>query len=781
MIREKEMAVINVLSRETIDKIAAGEVVERPSSVVKELLENAIDAGAGAITVEVKDGGISLIRVTDNGSGIEKTEIAKAFLRHATSKILSADDLNGVESLGFRGEALSSIAAVSRMELISKTREELTGIRYRIEGGEEKELEEIGAPDGTTVLVRNLFYNVPVRKKFLKQPQTEGGYISDLLEHMALSHPEISFTYINQGQTRFHTSGNRDLKEIIYRIYGRDIAGALLPVDVEEQGIRMYGFLGKPEINRANRNYEIYFVNGRFIKSGVIGKAIDEGYRSYVMQHKFPFVVLHFEIDGKEMDVNVHPTKMEVRFTHQKKLYDFIAGHITAVLKSTELIPQIRLDEKGAQKQRSEAAQTAVVPEPFEVHRRGQEAGGRTAAGSERGADPAILSESKTVQHHGMISEDKAVPDPGIVCSDNTVSDPAKIAECKRMEDHKNKSEDRAAADPKMVSDEAATLDHPGLSEDTAGQELFFEDLRFPVPPVVQEEAGFSKTPKAAKVIGLETPAGSEEDGRHAVLRKDAEGQSTAVSGNPISAGACSGREDSVPAADMVPPKPSESEETEAHRQWEPDGIPQQLNLFEEKLLSEENRQQYQILGQIFGTYWLLTFQNKLFIMDQHAAHEKVKYETLLKRMRTRRVEVQMLHPPVILTLSSREEHTLQEHWRIFEELGFEIEDFGGREYALRGVPVDLYGTSSKTMFLEILDEMSAGTLRGAPELIRQKAASMACKAAVKGNMQFDQAGISALFDQLLELEDPYHCPHGRPTIISMSRYEIERKFKRIV
>lgn len=361
------MAQINVLSKDTIDKIAAGEVVERPASVVKELLENAIDAGATVITVEIKEGGISLIRVTDNGSGIDKSEVPKAFLRHATSKINTVEDLLHIVSLGFRGEALSSIAAVSKLELITKTKNELTGIRYSIEGGLEKEAEEVGAPDGTTILVRNLFFNTPVRKKFLKQPQTEGGYVSDLMEHMAMSNPGVSFKYINNGQTRFYTSGNGNLQEIIYRIYGKDISSSLIPVDISESGIHMSGFIGKPEINRANRSFEIYFVNGRFIKSGIIGKAIEEGYKKYVMQHKFPFVVLHLQIDSQEMDVNVHPTKMEVRFTNQMKLYDFISEHITKSLHETELIPAVILEER--KKEAPEIIPAGAIPEPFEAKR----------------------------------------------------------------------------------------------------------------------------------------------------------------------------------------------------------------------------------------------------------------------------------------------------------------------------------------------------------------------------------------------------------------------------
>lgn len=634
---------IQVLSKETIDKIAAGEVVERPSSVVKELLENAVDAGASAITVEIKEGGISFIRVTDNGSGIQKEDVAKAFLRHATSKIHSAEDLERIVSLGFRGEALSSIAAVARLELITKTREELTGIRYLIEGGEEKETEEIGAPDGTTILVRNLFFNTPARKKFLKQPQTEGGYISDLMEHMSMSHPHISFKYINNGQTRFHTSGNGDLKEIIYRIYGRDIANSLLPIDAEENGIHMSGYLGKPEINRANRNFEIYFVNGRFIKSGIIGKAIEEGYKKYVMQHKFPFAVLHFTIASDEMDVNVHPTKMEVRFTNQQKLYDFTARHITDALHQTELIPQVVLvqEEEPVKK-------AAAIPEPFEVNRVKKEM-------------PAADSFSK------------------MTVSGNTDN---------------------------------------------------FEKIVAEAPAYTTRIFGNSVTNADAAAVNNVTP------------------QNTGV----IKA----------------------SEHILVER-------PMQMDLFEEKMLSPEARKEYQILGQIFDTYWLVAFRDHLLIIDQHAAHEKVKYENYMKHLEESTIHSQMLNPPVIVTLSGKEESVLKAYQRDFEAMGFEIEIFGGNEYAIRSVPADLYGCSEKELFKEVLDELTEGPVKGAPSVIRQRIATMACKAAVKGNMHFDRAGIEALLDQLLTLEDPYHCPHGRPTIISMSKYEIEKKFKRIV
>lgn len=658
------MARINLLSKETIDKIAAGEVVERPSSVVKELLENAIDAGASAVTVEIKEGGISFIRVTDNGCGIDKSEVPKAFLRHATSKINCAEDLSHIASLGFRGEALSSIAAVSKLELITKTAQELTGLRYVVEGGAEKEEEEIGAPKGTTIIVRNLFFNTPVRKKFLKQPQTEGSYVSDLMEHMALSNPGVSFKYVNHGQTRFHTSGNRNLQEIIYRIYGRDIASALLPVDVSENGIHMYGFLGKPEINRANRNFEIYFVNGRFIKSGIISKAIEEGYRKYVMQHKFPFAVLHFQIDSQEIDVNVHPTKMEVRFTDQAALYDFVSAHISEALHRKELIPEVLLESR--KEKTKETAPAASVPEPFEARRLNR------VENVVREEIPYTASKDKK---SNFFVDNRILPE-------------------------KEKKEEK-------------------------------ENTFLQMQDILQKHPN-------GKVIGTENRTEKVENAKnHANIIKAKE--------------------------HIFVEKPT------------------QMNIFEEKMLTKEARLEYRIMGQIFDTYWLVAFHDKLFIIDQHAAHEKVKYERLMKEYRNRQVQSQLIHPPMVVTLTGKEEQVIKDYKDIFSAMGFEIESFGGNEYTIRSVPTDLYGLSESGLFTGMLDELADGAIKGTPEAISGRLATMACKAAVKGNMSMGTAEAEALIDELLLLEDPYHCPHGRPTIISMSKYEMEKKFKRII
>ncbi len=651
------MPVIKLLSQSTIDKIAAGEVVERPLSVVKELTENAIDAKANAITVEIKEGGISLIRVTDNGCGIPKNQVKKAFLRHATSKITSIEDLNYVESLGFRGEALSSIAAVAQVEVLTKTADDLTGVRYRIAGGREEEPEEIGVPAGTTFLVRNLFFNTPVRKKFLKQPQTEGGYVADMMEHLALSHPDISIKFIQNGQVKFHTSGNGNLKEVIYRIYGKDITDALIPFEKSEDGFCVSGFLGKPEINRSNRNFEVYFVNGRYVKNDVITKAVEEGYRAYVMQHKFPFLVLHFTMAPETIDVNVHPAKMEIRFNQGNEFYEKISRWIGEGLHAVELIPDVRLMEEERK-----PSPVLKTPEPFEVRR------------------TAMLMEDP-LEYKTVASDNKTIP----------------------------------------VSKTAA------------------ENSGFPKEPKVQD---FLHKIVQNKIIGNENagkfsgPGIEKEDLRANVIKADKH---------------------------ILVEKPT------------------QMGLFEENFLTKDAREEHQILGQIFGTYWLVAFQDKLFIIDQHAAHEKVKYERLVQELEKKELSSQMLNPPVIVNLTGKEEALLKEYLPYFIEMGFELEEFGGEAWAIRSMPVDLYGNSEKELFMDILDELAEKEVAGTPEIILQKLASMACKAAVKGNHQMSLREMEALIEELLTLENPYHCPHGRPTIIAMSKYEIEKKFKRIV
>lgn len=688
---------IHVLDSRTIDRIAAGEVVERPASVVKELVENAIDAGSTAITVEAKEGGIEFIRVTDNGCGIEREQLPTAFLRHATSKIEDADDLNHIASLGFRGEALSSIAAVSRVEIITKRKENLTGTRMVLEGAKEQSIDEIGAPDGTTFLMRNLFFNTPVRRKFLKQPATEGSYITDLMEHLALSRPDISFKFVLGNQTRFHTSGNGDLREVIYRIYGREIAAQLVPIQMEENGIKVEGYLGKPVLVRSNRNFEIYFINGRFIRSGVIAKAIEEGYKQYLMQHKFPLCVLHITMDTETVDVNVHPSKMDVRFSDGMAFARMLSENIAITLRNREMIPDASLeDEKSIQKKEQEDRKASWKEHTPEVFEKKREESYRVMEAAKYEAVPKDRREfiQKPIWQEAHAGIQTSIRKPESISARTEEPNPV------------------TAATPETKEDD------------------FFVEAAPPKP-----RAETSSEP----VICPET-------------------------------------------AEVIEPKEDSPAQTQPEDKEPEVKAVQQMNLFEEKLLSVQNRSRYRIIGQVFDTYWLIQFEDKLFIIDQHAAHEKVKYERLMKQFHEKSVISQRLMPPIIVSLTGQEESILHTYEDAFSQLGFEIEAFGGNEYALRSVPVDLYGCSERELFLAVLDELSQETgNRGSFQVIEEKIASMSCKAAVKGNNRLSLQEAEHLIDELLTLDNPYNCPHGRPTIITMTETDLEKKFKRIV
>lgn len=665
------MANIQVLDQKTIDQIAAGEVIERPSSVVKELVENSIDAGATAVTVEIRDGGTSFIRVTDNGSGIDRDQVAVAFLRHSTSKIRVVEDLFHVASLGFRGEALSSIASIAMVELITKTRDADAGVRYVIEGGAEKKLEDMAAPDGTTFLVRSLFYNTPARRKFLKSPMTEAGYISDLMERLALSRPDISFQFINNGQTKLHTSGNHNLKDVIYHIYGREIAANLAEIDAEQGPVRITGFIGKPAVSRGNRGFENYFINGRYIKSNVIARGIEEGYRTFMMQHKYPFTALHFTIDGGLLDVNVHPTKMELRFSNQEQLYRFVRETVHQGLMGRELIPEVKLNEdEPVKKAEDKPQQPQAAPTP-----------------QERNLEYFMEQMRKRV--NAEFEEKKA----------------AKQVEARPV-----------LKDDSIFSNEELAMLEPKIEKRQQEQ------------PVVQAE---EKTPVPECAV---EPGILREDGVYRVTRIEKA----------------------------------------------PDTAYEQQDLFDHRLLNPKTKSDIIIIGQLFETYWLVQFEDKFYMIDQHAAHEKVLYERTVKTLANKEITSQMVSPPLILTLNMQEAAKLAEYQDYFQELGFEIEPFGGKEYAVSAVPANLYGLAEKDLFMELLDDLEYVSGKNT-EMILNKIASMSCKAAVKGNQRLSTAEAKELIEELLTLDNPYNCPHGRPTIISMSKQEIEKKFKRIV
>jgi DNA mismatch repair protein MutL len=687
---------IRVLNKETIDRISAGEVVERPVNVVKELVENAIDSGAAAITVEIKGGGIDLIRVTDNGCGISSDEMRTAFLRHATSKIAKADDLDSIITLGFRGEALASICAVTETEMISCTEGMLTGNRLLIRGGEEISFEEIGAPTGTTVIVRNLFYNTPARKKFLKTPATEGSYIAEMMEKIALSHPDIAFQFSMDGRSRFHTSGSGELLEVIYRVYGRETADALVPITAENDMFRIEGFLGKPEMVRSNRNMEIYFINGRYVRNTFMSSAIEEGYREYLMLHKFPVVFINFFADPFCVDVNVHPAKLDVRLSDQNTFFSFVSSSIHDVLKSAEMIPENVLVTEAEKRENAKAAVQEVRsgknPEPFEF---------------KRSVSESIQSTLRAYSEASGLPTASAGTSRDISDGNNA---PADNAVTKRSEDY-------------FFEDASVS----NVAEDD-----FFEDTR--------------------KEVATEVTFKTDNNGNaeSTILTAEKNSSESAVSSD---------------GADSFLEK----------------AVYKQNNLFSDHLLDQDKRAAYRIIGQVFDTYWIVQYQDKMFIIDQHAAHEKVNYERMVKRMYEGEHPSQMLMPPVIVSLTSSEEQVLLENKASFEKIGFEIEPFGGNEYALRGVPVDLFGHSEKELFLAILDEISENPGIGPFRSIDEKIAGMACKASVKGGDRIGYEQAEKLIDELLTLDNPYNCPHGRPTIISMSKTDMEKKFKRIV
>ena len=655
------MANIQVLDQNTINQIAAGEVIERPSSVVKELMENAIDAKATAVTVEIRDGGLSMIRVTDNGCGIPMEEIPVAFLRHATSKIRTVEDLMTVASLGFRGEALSSIASVAKVELITKTTGSLSGARYQIAGGEELGMEEVGAPEGTTFIVRDLFYNTPARRKFLKTPMSEGAHIADLVEKIALSHPEISIRLIQNNQSKLHTSGNHNLKDIVYTVFGREIAANLLSVESGSEPVRVEGFIGKPLIARGNRNFENYFINGRYIKSNLINKAIEDAYKPYMMQHKYPFTMLQFTIDPTFLDVNVHPAKMELRFRDGEMIYKMVYHTISMALSKRELIPDVELPE----------APRFAAPE-----------GDRRETAALKPVRPKIEAEKQPEQRPEQRSV-RERPEP---------------FERRRME----------------AMREAVSLPPE-------------KSMNQPEAPA-QSQADMVRQPEVSYHVPQQPASATKESG-------------TAV------------REEK----------------------------PRQMNLFEDKLLTKPARSEHVLIGQLFDTYWLVQYHENLYIIDQHAAHEKVLYEKTMRSLKNREYTSQMIDPPIILTLNGNEQLLLEKYRAHFTSIGFEIEPFGGKEYAVRAVPANLFSIAKKELLMEMLDGLSEGMDGGTPDIINEKIASMSWKAAVKANHAMSAAEANRLIDELLELENPYACPHGRPTIITMSKYELEKKFKRIV
>lgn len=689
---------IKVLDQATINKIAAGEVVERPSSVVKELVENAIDAGATAVTVEIKDGGLSFIRITDNGAGIEKSEVPTAFVRHATSKIMTIEDLLSVSSLGFRGEALASIAAVAQVELITKTAHDLTGIRYEIHGSREIASEEIGAPTGTTIIVRNLFYNVPARKKFLKTPMTEGGYITDLITRLALSRPDISFKYIMNGNNKITTSGNGKLQDVIYHIYGKDVSSNLLPIKRQGDEFKVEGYIGKSFVSKGNRSFEHYFINERSIRNVVVTKAIEEAYKSFVMIHKFPFTALHFTLDCTKLDVNVHPAKMESKYADGERLFQFVKDSVRQALLQEEMIPDVSLRTAKEEKAIVIEQQRKLnehVPEPFEKEARAvrYQKEFATAAASRPAGNPSKELHTTPVDER---------------CTKNVTE----------QQTTSSKKEYRLEEEKKTIDQAAITVE----SQETVRPQ-----------DNISEKATSQETNVSDAVTRLEKPAVQEEVAR---LEDDAAPEITTK--------------------------------------------PEQLSIPVEQFISKEARKSHRVIGQVFKTYWIIEYDNKMYIMDQHAAHEKVMFERLMKQMSEKNVLSQQLLPPKVVHLDGAEHALVISHIDLFEQTGFDLEDFGDDSIVIRAMPDDIMGVDPQILFDALLNALSvdAGSIN--IDFFVEKLSGMACKAAIKGNTEISLQEADALIDELLTLKNPYNCPHGRPTMISLTKTELERKFKRI-
>lgn len=745
---------INILSDETINQIAAGEVIERPLSVAKELLENAIDAGSTAVSVEIRDGGISMIRVTDNGGGIAEEDVRNAFVRHATSKIRDARDLLSIQTLGFRGEALASIASVARVELITKTPGALMAVHYQIEGGVEKDFAQIGAPDGTTFIVRDLFKNVPARRKFLKSPQAEAARIQDILEKEALAHPAVAFRYLQDGRQLLATLGNGSLLDVIYSIYGRDVTNQLITVNRAYQrstltglpAVTVRGFIGKPVITRANRNFELYFVNERFVKNPMIMKAIEDGYRAFLMQHKFPFVVLMIDVNPEIVDVNVHPQKLEVRFSDGMLIYNSVLDAVQNALRQTELIVNTDLDNADGGRGAHAAASTgsgSTVPktpamphvEPFEKKRVEETREAYTEALRPQLNPEAAPKEDIYLQ--GQPRMESGGSYDGL---------------------HERRSEHSSGFTMKDFdrSMEEVRRDNSAYMQST-GSEVSSNTVN------TSEE----QTASIGSQISTDVISAAVESSDTSVAHDVKETNSTSEISTPL--------EEKRSFVDVAPSTSSETAAAPAPQK------PEQETLFSERFLSEQARTAHRIIGQVFETYWLVEYGDKLYIIDQHAAHEKVNFERMMKRLREKKPASQYLNPPILLTLTADEARVLEEHMSYFEQLGYVISSLGDRDYSISAIPTDLPELGKKELLLEILDELTDEAGMTTPDTIYDKIASMSCKAAVKGNNRLSLMEADALIGELLTLENPYACPHGRPTIISMSKTELEKKFKRIV
>lgn len=652
------MTAIRILDTHTINKIAAGEVVERPCSVVKELVENSVDAQASSITVEIKNGGIDLIRVTDNGIGIPKDQVEVAFLRHATSKIIQAEDLYEVKSLGFRGEALASIAAVSHVELLTKVKADTTGKRVEVSGGKIKESGEVACPEGTTFIMRHLFYNVPARKAFLMSSGTEAAKIADYMYKLALAHPEIAFNYIQNGKTIFTTSGDHELKHCVLNIYGREYARHTFQCYYKANHIECVGLLGAPSLSRSNRNYEHFFINGRYIKSQILQNAVEDAYKTLVMTGKFPFVVLHLNMDPSLVDVNVHPTKLQVRFKQMEEVRRIVYEAVMETLRKQHLVPEVTLDKPREETKVTHVMEQVNVDTFFTPRKEENKATAETMLGVE----PTLM---------------RKIPE----------TNPYKPS--------------AATVERLFGPSEQATYDVSPTREAAAQ---------------VQDQV-VETVPMIMKAI--------EKEENHQQQRVDA----------------------SIENGQEMKP-----------------------------ILPED----YRIVGQVFKTYWLIQYHEKVFIIDQHAAHERVLYEQFMAYFKSGKVATQILLMPETISVTPSEKMLLVENEDFFRQMGFVFEEFGEKDIAVREVPFLLNEPIKPTLLKEVLDELQEQKITHLAEVKAEQIIRMSCRGAIKAHDQLSEKECHHLIASLMALENPFTCPHGRPTIVALKQGDIEKMFKRI-
>ena len=704
------MGNIVLLDELTINKIAAGEVIERPASVIKEMVENSIDAGATNVTVEIKNGGISFIKVTDNGKGIAKDDLEIAFERHATSKIRSAEDLDTVTSMGFRGEALASIAAIANVEMISKTQEQEIGYKVVVEAGDVLEKEEAGCRTGTTITVKNLFFNTPVRYKFLKKDYTESGYIEDVVTRIALVNPNIAIKLINTGKTVIQTNGNGNIKDVIYSIYGKDVANGVMEVSYNYEDIKVTGVIGKPEIARSNRSNQLFFVNKRYIKDKTLTAATEQAYKGLIPIGKFGFVVLNLEINPASVDVNVHPAKLEVRFQEESKVFQSIYHAIKDTLLKGELIANSGDEQKQG--------------ELFAFRKQNEKQIEKYT--NEESKIKTNIIEDIYNQKNEHTQEIKTI---------NPTNEMEKVDSSNVLE-KLNQIKEKIVQEMNGQVQEKDTENKEGIAEISSNLELKEPEVKYEL-----EEKGIEDIQEKEK---------NENE------PKDFNQMYTETFGiSPIQE------------------KQEKKEETDAI-----DIVKDNVSMFEN--VEELKKPVYKFIGIVFKTYIILEIGKEMYILDQHAAHERIMYERVKRNYYSdEQKDSQMLLLPDIITLTHKEMDIANENMQLFEKAGFTLEEFGDNTIKLTGVPTVCVDLDTKELFLETLDEINTVARTAKQEKEEKFIATVACKAAVKANMALTVEEVEKLMDQLFELPNPFTCPHGRPTVIKMTKYDIERKFAR--